>query len=230
MEPRTGTARDCLALPWRTPARTRSRCPVRAATARFYEANNASAGDLDGTRLWRIDLGRDIRCGAHCTQFQVRLRRALSGAVAESRARRARAGCALPTPPRSRTRHLTRPQQGPSARQLAVSATLTARYAHNYRLDARTNGVRNHEPQSCQPTMPHGGAPTGPLVRTARTEGAPCPPTSTDDGFSRSPGPPSPPPPSAPSPATPPPGRRRCRRSAPTSGPGRCPSTSAGSG
>ena len=26
---------------------------------------------LDGTRLWRIDLGRNIRAGAHYTQFQV---------------------------------------------------------------------------------------------------------------------------------------------------------------
>ncbi|MEK8169064.1 hypothetical protein NKH77_02190 [Streptomyces sp. M19] len=26
---------------------------------------------LDGTRLWRIDLGRNIRSGAHYTQFQV---------------------------------------------------------------------------------------------------------------------------------------------------------------
>ncbi|WP_436844406.1 hypothetical protein [Streptomyces canus] len=25
---------------------------------------------LDGTRLWRIDLGRNIRSGAHYTQFQ----------------------------------------------------------------------------------------------------------------------------------------------------------------
>src|SRR5690606_14537235 len=27
--------------------------------------------ELDGTRLWRIDLGRNIRAGAHYTQFQV---------------------------------------------------------------------------------------------------------------------------------------------------------------
>ncbi|NED01019.1 rhamnogalacturonan lyase, partial [Streptomyces sp. SID6648] len=26
---------------------------------------------LDGTRLWRVDLGRNIRSGAHYTQFQV---------------------------------------------------------------------------------------------------------------------------------------------------------------
>ena len=26
---------------------------------------------LDGTRMWRIDLGRNIRSGAHYTQFQV---------------------------------------------------------------------------------------------------------------------------------------------------------------
>lgn len=29
------------------------------------------AYELDGTRLWRIDLGRNIRAGAHYTQFQV---------------------------------------------------------------------------------------------------------------------------------------------------------------
>ena len=26
---------------------------------------------LDGTKLWRIDLGRNIRAGAHDTQFMV---------------------------------------------------------------------------------------------------------------------------------------------------------------
>jgi len=26
---------------------------------------------MDGTRLWRIDLGRNIRAGAHYTQFMV---------------------------------------------------------------------------------------------------------------------------------------------------------------
>ena len=29
------------------------------------------AYELDGTRLWRIDLGRNIRAGAHYTQFMV---------------------------------------------------------------------------------------------------------------------------------------------------------------
>ena len=29
------------------------------------------AYELDGTRLWRIDLGQNIRAGAHYTQFQV---------------------------------------------------------------------------------------------------------------------------------------------------------------
>ena len=29
------------------------------------------ATELNGTRLWRIDLGRNIRAGAHYTQFQV---------------------------------------------------------------------------------------------------------------------------------------------------------------
>ena len=29
------------------------------------------AYELNGTRLWRIDLGRNIRAGAHYTQFQV---------------------------------------------------------------------------------------------------------------------------------------------------------------
>ncbi len=29
------------------------------------------AYELDGTRLWRIDLGSNIRAGAHYTQFQV---------------------------------------------------------------------------------------------------------------------------------------------------------------
>ena len=37
-----------------------------------YTGNTIVDGiKLDGTRLWRIDLGRNIRSGAHYTQFQV---------------------------------------------------------------------------------------------------------------------------------------------------------------
>ncbi|QBI54788.1 rhamnogalacturonan lyase family protein [Streptomonospora litoralis] len=37
-----------------------------------YTGNTiVDAYELDGTRLWRIDLGRNIRAGAHYTQFQV---------------------------------------------------------------------------------------------------------------------------------------------------------------
>ncbi|GAA2249500.1 rhamnogalacturonan lyase [Streptomyces ruber] len=37
-----------------------------------YTGNTVVDGiELDGTRLWRIDLGRNIRSGAHYTQFQV---------------------------------------------------------------------------------------------------------------------------------------------------------------
>ena len=37
-----------------------------------YTGNvHLDAYELDGTRLWRIDLGRNIRAGAHYTQFQV---------------------------------------------------------------------------------------------------------------------------------------------------------------
>ncbi|MBP5860148.1 rhamnogalacturonan lyase [Streptomyces scabiei] len=37
-----------------------------------YTGNTIADGiKLDGTRLWRIDLGRNIRSGAHYTQFQV---------------------------------------------------------------------------------------------------------------------------------------------------------------
>ncbi|WP_320776078.1 rhamnogalacturonan lyase [Streptomyces sp. CRN 30] len=37
-----------------------------------YTGNTIVDGiELDGTRLWRIDLGRNIRSGAHYTQFQV---------------------------------------------------------------------------------------------------------------------------------------------------------------
>jgi hypothetical protein len=37
-----------------------------------YTGNTITDGiKLDGTRLWRIDLGRNIRSGAHYTQFQV---------------------------------------------------------------------------------------------------------------------------------------------------------------
>ncbi|WP_420036632.1 rhamnogalacturonan lyase [Streptomyces sp. cg28] len=37
-----------------------------------YTGNTVvDAVELDGTRLWRIDLGRNIRSGAHYTQFQV---------------------------------------------------------------------------------------------------------------------------------------------------------------
>ncbi|MER5218710.1 rhamnogalacturonan lyase, partial [Streptomyces sp. NPDC002838] len=37
-----------------------------------YTGNTIIDGvKLDGTRLWRIDLGRNIRSGAHYTQFQV---------------------------------------------------------------------------------------------------------------------------------------------------------------
>ncbi|MBX6769809.1 MAG: rhamnogalacturonan lyase, partial [Actinomadura rubrobrunea] len=37
----------------------------------FTEPVYIDAYRLDGTRLWRIDLGRNIRAGAHYTQFQV---------------------------------------------------------------------------------------------------------------------------------------------------------------
>lgn len=37
-----------------------------------YTGNTIVDGvTLDGTRLWRVDLGRNIRSGAHYTQFQV---------------------------------------------------------------------------------------------------------------------------------------------------------------
>ncbi|MDQ0834562.1 hypothetical protein QF032_006406 [Streptomyces achromogenes] len=37
-----------------------------------YTGNTIADGiKLDGTRLWRVDLGRNIRSGAHYTQFQV---------------------------------------------------------------------------------------------------------------------------------------------------------------
>ena len=38
---------------------------------RFYRNRVLDAYELDGTRLWRIDLGRNIRAGAHYTQFMV---------------------------------------------------------------------------------------------------------------------------------------------------------------
>lgn len=39
--------------------------------AGFTQSQYLDAYKLDGTRLWRIDLGRNIRAGAHYTQFQV---------------------------------------------------------------------------------------------------------------------------------------------------------------
>src|SRR5699024_5175083 len=36
-----------------------------------YRANDVMVGDLDGTQLWRIDLGVNIRAGAHYSQPQV---------------------------------------------------------------------------------------------------------------------------------------------------------------
>lgn len=39
--------------------------------AGFTQSQYLDAYTLEGTRLWRIDLGRNIRAGAHYTQFQV---------------------------------------------------------------------------------------------------------------------------------------------------------------
>jgi Rhamnogalacturonan I lyases beta-sheet domain len=39
--------------------------------AGFTQSQYLDAYKLDGTQLWRIDLGRNIRAGAHYTQFQV---------------------------------------------------------------------------------------------------------------------------------------------------------------
>ena len=49
------------------PVERRRTTPSRAYTGNVY----VDAYRLNGTRLWRIDLGRNIRAGAHYTQFQV---------------------------------------------------------------------------------------------------------------------------------------------------------------
>ncbi|WP_222723284.1 hypothetical protein, partial [Streptomyces sp. gb1(2016)] len=51
--------------------RRRAARPPGRPSARGYGRHGVDGIRLDGTRLWRIDLGRNIRSGAHYTQFQV---------------------------------------------------------------------------------------------------------------------------------------------------------------
>ena len=59
----TAATRSCSSGTRPTPRTT----PSPAYTGNVY----VDAYRLDGTRLWRINLGRNIRAGAHYTQFQV---------------------------------------------------------------------------------------------------------------------------------------------------------------
>jgi len=54
-----------LVLKW-DPTKLQGQLPGWLYRQRFVDAYK-----LNGTRLWRIDLGRNIRAGAHYTQFQV---------------------------------------------------------------------------------------------------------------------------------------------------------------
>ncbi|GAA4951900.1 hypothetical protein GCM10023238_17830 [Streptomyces heliomycini] len=55
-----------IVLKWQ-PTNAKDKLPVR-----LHSGNTIVDGvKLDGTRLWRVDLGRNIRSGAHYTQFQV---------------------------------------------------------------------------------------------------------------------------------------------------------------
>src|SRR5699024_1381360 len=40
-------------------------------TEQTYRANDTLTADLDGEKLWRIDLGANIRAGAHYSQPQL---------------------------------------------------------------------------------------------------------------------------------------------------------------
>ena len=107
MLPPNAPIQQFLSVPLQRPAGGEAPGPSGAPAAYTYNANDASAGDLDGdgeyeivlkwdpsnardtasrgvsghvlldayklngTRLWRIDLGRNIRAGAHYTQFIV---------------------------------------------------------------------------------------------------------------------------------------------------------------